>query len=209
MSQELHDKEISPYASPVLAELKEKFGPWPVLSTEDATVYVQILVGLIETFRPQDIMEKMLIREAADSIWDGLRCARHKTQAIERGFRDRQKFQLQGRKAAAQKKAAFAKRLSESKVEPATEPEEATDGLVEEIDGIVLEPATELDHACALEAAIVYVEKLSFAEFTRHRDGGQSRMEAFFWEVEQDRRTRIEQIEAARTSSGTSHNGGN
>src|SRR5262249_25189169 len=67
---------------------------------------------------------------------------------------------------AAEKKEALAKRLSESKAERATEPEEALDGLVEEVDAILLEPATELEYARALEVGIRYYEHLDNLQMT-------------------------------------------
>jgi hypothetical protein len=58
---------------------------------------------------------------------------------MERRFRDQRKFEAQRRKAGE----AHAKRITQPKAERATEPEEALDGLVEEVDGILLEPATD------------------------------------------------------------------
>lgn len=144
----------------ILAEMKEIWGPPPVLSSEDPKAYDRILLKLVECYVPEDSMEQMLVKKLADNTWEEMRFTRYKPLVMERRFRDQREFEAQRRKAAAEKKRALAKRLSESKAERATEPEEALDGLVEEVDAILLEPATELDHARALEVGIRYYEDL-------------------------------------------------
>jgi hypothetical protein len=160
MSQAPQQMPIPAYVLSILAEMKDLFGPPPVLSTENAEAYHRMLLCLVEQYEPHDLVGQMLVKQVLDSMWDIQRITRHMTLAIDRKFRDLQKFQAQGRKAAAQKKEALAKRLAQSKAEPPTVPEEVTDGLVEEVDAILQEPATELDHARALEAAIAYYERL-------------------------------------------------
>jgi len=62
------------------------------------------------------------------------------------------------------KKAELAKHVAAAKAEPATEPEDALDHLVDECDAILLEPASELDHNRVLEATLAYLEKLDKAQ---------------------------------------------
>ena len=90
----------------------------------------------------------------------------HKMLAMERRFRQRLEVQAQRHKAATQSKDALAKRAAEQNSEPPTHPEDVLDGLVEEIDAILLKPAVELDHACALEVAIAYIERLDKLHIT-------------------------------------------
>jgi hypothetical protein len=144
--QQLYEDPFVAYSRGVLAEIKEVWGPSPVLSSEDAKAYDKLLLNLIRCFLPQDFMQKMLIKETADSSWEQARYGRHKPLVVERRFR--------------------AKRLAETKAERATEPEEALDGLVKEVDTILLEPATELDHARALEVGIRYYEHLDNLQMT-------------------------------------------
>jgi hypothetical protein len=166
MSGQLQKNRIPTHVLRILAEIKEVWGPPPVLSSEDAKAYETILLNLIECIDPENFMDRMLVKEVADSTWEQLRYTRHKTLVMERRFRDQRKLEAQRRKAAAEKKEALAKRLSESKAERATEPEEALDGLVDEVDAILLEPATEHDHARALEVGIRYYEHLDNLQMT-------------------------------------------
>jgi hypothetical protein len=76
---------------------------------------------------------------------------------------------VEGRKAAAEKRREFAKRLAACKAEPPTKPEEVVDHLVEEFDAILLEPATELDHNRAPEVGIEYLEKYDGDSKTQQR----------------------------------------
>jgi hypothetical protein len=156
MSQELQKRRIPPHLLPVLAEIKELYGPPPVLSTENMQAYEEMTCRFIVCFTPQDSFQTALIKDVIDGTWEAARWARHKALSMHR----RLEVQAQRRKAMAQKKAALAKRPADSKAEPATEPEEALDHVVEDVDAMLLEPATELDHNRALEVGIVYVEKL-------------------------------------------------
>jgi hypothetical protein len=145
-----------------LTALRHLSGPAPVLSSESAQSYDEMTVRLMECFTPKDFMELMLIKELIDCTWEMMRYSRHKTLATERRFQQRVAFQVQRRKAAMQRaetqKDPTAK--SEQKPEPATEPQEVLDSLMEEIDAILLKPATELAHAHALEVALTYIERL-------------------------------------------------
>jgi hypothetical protein len=143
-----------------LAQLRRVYGEPPVLSTESMDAHQEMMRGLLECFGPTDFFQVVLVRDIAEGTWEAARWARQKTLSLHRRYRDRLEFQVRQRKAAAQKKADFKKRVAESTAEQATQPEEVADHLVEEIDAILLEPATELDHNRDLEVAIVYLEKL-------------------------------------------------
>jgi hypothetical protein len=148
-----------------LAELNELFGEPPVLPhSENIAAYQEMLRRFIECFEPQDFFETVLMKDVADGTWEAARCGRHKVLLLDRRYRDRREAEVKRRKEWAVKKTELAKRVAAAKAEPATEPEDALDHLVDECDAILLEPATELDHNRVLEATLVYLEKLDKAQ---------------------------------------------
>ena len=160
MSLESKRWALSPHLVRAIAQLKESYDPLPVLSTESMQAYEETMLRFVSALNPQDWFETALVKDVIDGTWEAARWARHKTVSIHRRHRDRLESQARQRKAAAQRKAEFRKHIAESKAEPPTEPEEAVDHLVEDIDAMLLEPATELDHNRALETGIEYVGKL-------------------------------------------------
>jgi hypothetical protein len=102
-----------------LAELRELFGPPPVLSAENEKAYDDLTIQLLQIFRPRDFIEPMYIRELADSSWQLARYTRHKTSAIDRKFHPRLEFQAKRDRARAQLKEAKARELAERNGEPA------------------------------------------------------------------------------------------
>jgi len=147
-----------------LAQLRVLFGPPPVLSSEDAKAYDEMLHRFIECFEPQDFFETVLMKDIADGTWESARYSRHKVLLLDRRYRERREAEAKRRKETAQNKAELARRVAASKGEPATEPMEAADHLVAECDAILVEPATELDHNRLLEVTLVYIEKLDKAQ---------------------------------------------
>ena len=148
-----------------LAELDELFGGAPVLpNSESIAAYQQMMRRFIECFEPQDFFETVLMKDVTDGTWESARSGRHKVLLLDRRYRDRREAEAKRRKEWAVKKAELAKRVAAAKAEPATEPEDALDHLVDECDAILLEPATELDHNRVLEATLVYLEKLDKAQ---------------------------------------------
>jgi hypothetical protein len=79
----------------------------------------------------------------ADCTWEMARYTRHKTLAMERGFREHLRFPGQD---------ALAKKLAEQD----REPHGVRDGSLDEADAM----AVELDHARALEATLGYHERV-------------------------------------------------
>jgi len=148
-----------------LAELRELLGPPPVLSTENAKAYDEIVARLIESLMPQDFLEQLLIMQLADYTWEIMRCTRHKTLAIERKFQQHREFQARRAKIAAQNRDKL-RSLAQSDRKPVTEIgrmlelEDVFDGGVEDVDEILNHPPVELDHARAFEANIVYEGQL-------------------------------------------------
>ena len=147
-----------------VADFLQLFGPPPVLSSESIEAYELMMARLLECFAPQDFMEQLLVKEIADSTWEATRVMRHKTLVMERRVRDRLGHQEARRKLAAQPKDAPSDPKA-AKWKPAT-PEDILDGLVAEVDAILLPPATELAHARALELGMDYHESLDKALIT-------------------------------------------
>ncbi len=143
------------------AELKELLGPPPVLSSEKAKAYDEILARLMQCLEPRDFIEQLLIKQWVDDNWESVRYRRHKTLAIERKFRRLRAYQAKHAKTLAQKKDARS-RTTQSDDYPATELgrmyelEDKLESTADDVDAILERPAAELDHAAALQAGIVY-----------------------------------------------------
>jgi hypothetical protein len=152
VSQKLQ-KNVS---GPDLAELRDLFGPPPVLSTESAKAYDEILARLMQCFDPRDFMERLLIKQLVDCTWEMMRYTRHKTMSIERKFRQRLELQSKAADAAGQNREA---RLADSGRANALgsmcELEKIADGAVRDAGEITHLPH-ELDQVGALEASIGY-----------------------------------------------------
>jgi hypothetical protein len=118
-----------------VAELKGLFGPPPVLRTEDANAYEEVVAQFLENFSPQDFLEKIFIKDLANATWDITRYTRQKTLTVEQKVQQRFERQVQQTVGPA---------MSASHVS----------------DAILKRPPSELDHAWALEIAIDYVEQL-------------------------------------------------
>ena len=138
-----------------LARLERLGGRFPVLSSENRQDYEELLICLLEHYRPRNFLGKRLIKYLADEEWEISRYKRHKILLIERRFRARLAFQAYREKAAKEDKAALANKLAEHRGQFVL-PEEALEGVVAEIDAMLLRPAEELEHARALEVASVY-----------------------------------------------------
>jgi hypothetical protein len=141
------------------------FGEPPVLpNSESIAAYQEMMRRFIECFKPQDFFETVLMKDVTDGTWEAARAGRHNVLLLHRRDRDCREAAAKRRKEWAVKNAELAKRVAAAKAEPATEPEDALDHLVDECDAILLEPATELDHNRVLEATLVYQEKLQKAQ---------------------------------------------
>ena len=80
------------HASPAFAELKELFGPSPVLSSEDSKAYDAIWARILESIKASDFIEQMLAKDLADATWEMKRYSRHKALVIERQYREQQEI---------------------------------------------------------------------------------------------------------------------
>jgi hypothetical protein len=142
-----------------LERLERLCGRFPVLSSENRQDYEELLISLLEHYRPRNFLGERLIKYLADEEWEIIRYKRHKILLIERRFRARLAFQAYREKAAKEDKAALANKLAEHRGQFVL-PEEALEGVVAEVDAMLLRPAEELEHARALEVASVYFAHL-------------------------------------------------
>jgi hypothetical protein len=136
-----------------LARLERLSSRFPVLSSENRQHYEELLICLLEHYRPRNFLGERLIKYLADEEWEISRYKRHKILLIERRFRARLAFQAYREKAAKEDKAALANTEHRGQF---VLPEEALEGVVAEVDAMLLRPAEELEHARALEVASVY-----------------------------------------------------
>ena len=89
------------------------------------------------------------------------RYTRHKALTMEARFQQRLEFQTQRQRVAAQSKDTFAKGPAGQAREAATTPDDLLDGLVKEIDDMLLKPAAEIGHVRALEVVLVKLERVN------------------------------------------------
>jgi hypothetical protein len=148
MTQELQEKP-TPYYLLVLIEIKKLCGPPPILSSENAKAYDTMLFRLIESLKPHDFLDGLLIKQVVDNEWEKIRLGRHKILQMERGHR--QHLESRRIKAAAQSKQA------QARSEP---PADAAHAALKEFEATMLQSPTEADYAEALERGIDYAEHL-------------------------------------------------
>jgi hypothetical protein len=111
-------------------ELFPLIGPPPLLSTENAQAYADLLAAFAEMLQPEDIMEQIQVKEAVDATWEKARFIREKTGLPERKHQLLVRNQAQYQHQAGKAEASVAK------------------------------PATALDHSRALQAAFKYYQGL-------------------------------------------------
>jgi hypothetical protein len=117
-----------------------KLGKPAVLSTESLRAYME-QVDLYElAFDPMDAYEIALVRDLIDATFETARYGRLKVALIESKVLALRELEAKRAQASAEKKEVAAKRLAAKNSAPASEPEEAVDHLVEEVDAILLEP---------------------------------------------------------------------
>ncbi|MGO8794070.1 MAG: hypothetical protein ACLQLC_04540 [Candidatus Sulfotelmatobacter sp.] len=149
-----------------LMEFGVLFGPPPVLTTEETQHYEEVWRSLIESLKPRDFLELLLIKQVQTETWKILRYTRHQSVGIERRFRQSLRFQIQRRKEQKARREMLARELAEKTGRPITDFERLIhlDGVVEssvyEVDQILERTPTELAHNEALEAGIAFQEQL-------------------------------------------------
>ena len=159
-------------------ELRDLFGPPPVLSSEDAKAYDAMLVLILKSLHANDFIEQMLGKDLTDATWEMKRYSRHKALVIERQYREQQEMEEVEEAEEAEEteqveeSAAVEGAQSEQveEVKPAGAPTtqfermlelaEVVDSVVPDCDEIILGPVEELEYAAALENSVNYYERL-------------------------------------------------
>jgi hypothetical protein len=173
-----------------------QLGPPPVLSTESLQAYNELMSRYEQNFDPMHAYEAVLVRDATDATFESVRYGRAKVMLIENKVRALRELEAKRRQAEAEKKAVLAKSVAAKYSAPATEPEEAVDRLVEEVDAILLEPARELEQARAFQAVLGEYDCLdrlqmraiarrdnAIAQIERYRDGMGGRIHRMIDEI--------------------------
>ena len=136
--------------------------------------YYTIVARFLESLKPRDFVERMLVKDLTDSTWEMMRYSNHKTLAIERQHHLNLKIQGTLRELKEKEKAAIANcdgktetvtAESHPKREKTAEQRGETkeDELGEQAGAATSQNegcADELDHAKALEGRIEYFEQL-------------------------------------------------
>jgi 16S rRNA G966 N2-methylase RsmD len=153
----------------------------PALSTESLAAYKELRLRYEETFEPLDPYEGSLVTDTIEATFEAARYARAKVTLIENKARALRELEAKRAQASAEKKEVTAKRLAAKSSAPASEPEEALDHLVEEVDAILLEPPSELEYARAFQAVLAEYEmmdKLQMRAIVR-RDNAIAQLERY------------------------------
>jgi hypothetical protein len=149
-----------------LAELRNLFGPPPVLSSEDRDHYDEMWDKLTECLNVKDFVELMFVTQVMNETWRISRYVRHDALAVERRFRQSLEFQAMRNKQRKERREAALRDLAEKPGRAITnlarleELEDRIVGGVQDVDDILQRPPTEFDHNRALEAGIVFHEQL-------------------------------------------------
>jgi hypothetical protein len=166
-------------------ELKELFGPPPVLSSEDPKAYDAMWARILESLKTSDFIEQMLSKDLTDATWEMKRYSRHKALVIESQYREQQEMeeaeeaeeteeaeQLEGSAQESEQATAVEGEQIEQVEEvkqagaPTTQFERmlelaaVVDSVVPDCDEIIAGPVDELEYAAALESSINYYKRL-------------------------------------------------
>ena len=79
------DDELNQRAAYYVVDIKDLFGPPPVLTTENPQAFDRILLDLVRSRWPQDFIQKMLVWDIANQVWLDMRYDRHTRYTLERG----------------------------------------------------------------------------------------------------------------------------
>ena len=145
-------------------ELKQMFGPAPVLSSESVAGYNKMLFRLLEAMRPRDFMERILIKQGADATWEVIRYARLKSEHMQLKFRQLAELEQHAgsehSKPVPEHAGAQAGQSTQSAAAQGAMP--AAGGVAGAQDNAAasVKSPTFADHAQALEHGIDHVERL-------------------------------------------------
>jgi hypothetical protein len=138
----------------------------PILSTESQEAYDCLLAGLRLSHKPWDYMSDEMVRMMRSALFEVYRYERHKALAVESKYRQRLEYQVERAKGVQARRIAAAKQASEDWTGFSPEFVRLIELLgvqerpIKGLDELFKRAVTELDHARALEQAIVYYGRL-------------------------------------------------
>jgi hypothetical protein len=142
------------------------FGPSPVLSTENAENFQQILDRSLACLDSRDMVEVVLIRNFVVPAWENNRYARHRAVAVERWHaQSLEAMAHQAKLQQARKEELVRRKTADMGVQPAdighlVELEDKVHDPVPTVEDILDRKPTERDHNRALEKGIAFIEQL-------------------------------------------------
>jgi predicted ATP-dependent protease len=158
-----------------LSDLSALLGEPPVLSSENAENYQLMWKNLIECFRPADLMELLLVQQIQTETWKILRLHRHQALAVQRRYRESSQFLAERREVLSAKKQAFAEELARKTGQPVTEYSMLIEldntimSAVADVDKIVAQKPTEIEHNRAMEDGLSFQERIDRLLTSAHK----------------------------------------
>jgi hypothetical protein len=155
----------------VLQDMKALF-PTPLLRSEDRSAYYQIMEELVKARKPQDFIEKMLVKDMTNAEWYGNRYCRHKALTIEHKLGQLLEFQNERERQDAKRRQqlrqdAEARKQAQgpdAEFHRAWELEAAVEDSFHDVDELLKRAAQEHTQAQALERVFGYYSALDDRE---------------------------------------------
>jgi hypothetical protein len=141
------DESKPKYKAPDWPKFYPLLGPPPVLSTESAQSYNNLITGFAQTLQPRDMMELIYVKEVTDATWEQARYTRQKTQVPERRYQQCLAAQATCQGILARKTAGSGRGNGEASA----------------VESILTKPLTELDPRQSFEAGFPYYQSLDAA----------------------------------------------
>jgi hypothetical protein len=141
------DESNPKYKAPDWPKFCPLLGPPPVLSTESAQSYNNLITGFPQTLQPRDVMELICVKEVTDATWEQARYTRQKTQVPERRYQQCLAAQATCHGILARKTAGSGR----------------GNGAASAVESILTKPLTELDPRQSFEAGLPNYQSLDAA----------------------------------------------
>jgi hypothetical protein len=165
----MNTEVMKPRIETDLVALAAVFRTAPLLSTENADHYRELVDQVMEALQPHDGLELLLVRQVCHETWKILRYERHQKLAIDRRVRPIKDVQAADEAGRAAKRPVLNKNLAEQPGQPKTELMQmkglcdVIETSMEEIDALADRANAhrlELMNDRALEDGILYQEQL-------------------------------------------------